>query len=137
MSSASATTVYVPRDSSAVSLGAGAVAEAIASEATRRKVDINLIRNGSRGLYWLEPMVEVETKNGRVAYGPIRPDDVPGLFACGFLDGGSHLRALGLTDSIPWLKRQTRLTFARCGVTDPLSFGFFARYQAELGAVVG
>src|SRR5712675_1705471 len=76
MSNASVTTVYVPRDSSALSLGANGVADAIAVEATRRKVDINLIRNGSRGLYWLEPMVEVATARGRIAYGPISGADV-------------------------------------------------------------
>ena len=79
-------TVYVPRDSSALSLGAGKVADAIAAEAARRKIDLRLVRNGSRGMFWLEPMVEVETAHGRVAYGPVTPADVPGLFDCGFLD---------------------------------------------------
>jgi len=112
--------VYVPRDASALSLGADAVAAAIAGEAQRRGLELRLLRNGSRGMFWLEPLVEVETVAGRVAYGPVRPQDVPGLFDAGFLGGGEHDLGLGLTAAIPYLKRQERLTFARVGLTDPL-----------------
>jgi formate dehydrogenase iron-sulfur subunit len=112
--------IFVPRDAGAIAVGADRVAIAIADAAKRAEIDVEIVRTGSRGAYWLEPLVEVETAQGRVAYGPITPADVPGLFGCGFLDGGKHARALGQTDSIPWLKRQTRLTFARCGITDPL-----------------
>jgi formate dehydrogenase iron-sulfur subunit len=135
MISTSATTVYVPRDSSAVSLGANAVADAIAIEATRRKIHINLIRNGSRGLYWLEPMVEIATPRGRVAYGPISAADVPALFDAGFLDGGDHTLSLGLTDDIAYLKRQSRVTFARTGVTDPLSLDDYIAHGGYRGLV--
>ncbi|MCX7354309.1 MAG: NADH-quinone oxidoreductase subunit NuoF [Alphaproteobacteria bacterium] len=113
--------VFVPMDASALSVGAEAVAAAVAAEAARRGVEIVLVRNGSRGLFWLEPMVEVETKAGRVAYGPVSTDDVTGLFEADFLAGGKHKLCLGLTEEIPYLKRQERLTFARCGVIDPLS----------------
>jgi formate dehydrogenase iron-sulfur subunit len=133
MNSASMTTVYVPRDSSAVSLGANAVAEAIAAEATRRKAGIRLIRNGSRGLYWLEPTVEVATPRGRVAYGPISATDVPALFDAGFLDGGEHRLGLGLTEDIAYLKRQSRVTFARVGVTDPLSLDDYIAHGGYRG----
>jgi len=133
MNSASMTTVYVPRDSSAVSLGANAVAEAIAAEATRRKAGIRLIRNGSRGLYWLEPTVEVETPRGRVAYGPISATDVSALFDAGFLDGGEHRLGLGLTKDIAYLKRQSRVTFARVGVTDPLSLDDYIAHGGYRG----
>jgi formate dehydrogenase iron-sulfur subunit len=122
--------VFVSRDAGAIAVGADRVAAAIANAAKRAELHIEIVRTGSRGLYWLEPAVEVETANGRVCYGPIKPDEVPGLFACGFLDGGRHTRALGQTDSIPWLKRQTRLTFARCGVIDPLSLD---EYRARGG----
>src|SRR5271157_1772921 len=98
------TTVYVPRDTSALSLGAEKVADAIAREAASRGVDIKLVRNGSRGLFWLEPMVEVLTPQGRVAYGPVQPKDVPALFEAGFLQGGQHALALGLTEEIAYLK---------------------------------
>jgi formate dehydrogenase iron-sulfur subunit len=113
--------VYVPGDSAALSVGADQVAAAILGEAQRRGLAVDLVRNGSRGLFWLEPMVEVETAAGRVAYGPVAPGDVLSLFQNGFLEGGAHPLAQGPTEEIAYLKRQERLTFARCGITDPLS----------------
>ncbi|MDQ2859644.1 MAG: NADH-quinone oxidoreductase subunit NuoF [Pseudomonadota bacterium] len=115
------TRVFVPIDSAALSVGAGEVAAAITGEAERRGLDVTLVRTGSRGVMWLEPLVEVETACERGAFGPVRAADVPGLFDAGFLGGGAHLLALGATAEIAWLKRQQRLTFARCGLTDPLS----------------
>jgi len=113
--------IYVPRDAASRAVGADAVAAAIRREADGRGADIVIVRNGSRGLFWLEPMVEVETPSGRVAFGPVAPADVPRLVAEGLFEGrGSH-RALGPTEAIPFLKAQTRLTFARVGVIDPLS----------------
>ena len=114
-------TVYVPRDSSAVSLGADAVARAIAVEAVRRGANIKLVRNGSRGMFWLEPLVEVATPEGRIAYGPVAPQDVPALFDAEFLHGGEHRLRLGLTEEIPYFRKQERLTFARVGIVDPVS----------------
>jgi formate dehydrogenase iron-sulfur subunit len=114
--------VFVPRDSSALSVGAEAVARAIASEASRRAESVTVVRNGSRGLMWLEPLVEVETPEGRMGYGPVAPGDVPGLFESGFLRGAGHALAIGKVDAHPYLARQERLCFARMGVIDPLSF---------------
>ena len=114
-------TVYVPGDSSARSVGADEVAAAIEAEAVRRGVVVQVVRNGSRGMMWLEPLVEVVTANGRVAYGPVTPRDVAALFEAGFLGGGAHELGHGDTDQIPWLAQQDRLTFARVGVVDPLS----------------
>ena len=111
--------VYVPRDASALSLGAEQVAHAMAAEAARRGVDVQVIRNGSRGLFWLEPLVEVVTPHGRVAYGPVQKSDVPALFDADFLHGGKHALALGPTEEIAYLKNQQRLTFARVGIVDP------------------
>jgi formate dehydrogenase iron-sulfur subunit len=105
--------IYLPLDSAAVALGADDVAAAI----RKSHPDATLIRNGSRGMVWLEPMVEVETPAGRMAFGPMTPADVPALSG----DLAKHPKALGLTDDLPWLKAQTRLTFARVGVIDPLS----------------
>jgi len=119
--STAATRVYVPCDSGALSVGAAEVASAIAAEAARRGIAVDIVRNGSRGLYWLEPLVEVVTGTARVAYGPVRPADVASLFDAGFLQGGTHALAHGPTEEIDWLARQERLTFARVGVTDPLS----------------
>jgi formate dehydrogenase iron-sulfur subunit len=115
------TKIYVPCDSSAVSLGADRVATAITLEANKRGVEIELIRNGSRGLYWLEPLVEVQTSKGRVAYGPVQASDVASLFDADFITGGTHARSLGLTEEIEYLKKQQRLTFARIGKTNPVS----------------
>lgn len=122
--------IFVPRDSAALALGADEVATAIASLARQRGVTIELIRNGSRGLFWLEPLVEVATNAGRVAYGPVTPQDVASLFEASFQTGGAHPLKLGPTEEIAWLRNQERLTFARMGVTDPLSL---ADYQAHQG----
>ncbi len=115
------TRVYLPGDAAALALGADAVAVAIVAEAARRGVDLQLVRNGSRGMFWLEPLIEVATSRGRVAYGPVAAGDVAGLFAAGFLDGSAHPLCLGLTDALPWLKRQQRLACRRIGVVDPRS----------------
>jgi formate dehydrogenase iron-sulfur subunit len=125
--------VYVPSDSSALSMGAEAVARAISEKAREGKRDVTLTRNGSRGMFWLEPLVEVETPRGRVAYGPVNVEAVPGLFEAGFLEGKAHPLCLGLTEDIPYLKQQERLTFARCGVTDPLSLADYVSYGGFRG----
>ncbi|HZY58917.1 MAG TPA: NADH-ubiquinone oxidoreductase-F iron-sulfur binding region domain-containing protein [Candidatus Binataceae bacterium] len=126
-------TVYVPRDSGALSLGAEHVARAIAQEAARRRIDLTLVRNGSRGLYWLEPMVEAATQRGRVAYGPVRPESVAALFDAGFIEGQGHELCLGLTEEIAWLKNQERLTFARVGVIDPVSLDDYVEHGGYEG----
>ncbi|WP_346899065.1 NADH-quinone oxidoreductase subunit NuoF [uncultured Roseibium sp.] len=125
--------IYIPCDAAALSVGADKVATSIAAELVSRGIDAQIIRNGSRGMHWLEPMVEVTTAEGRVAYGPVTAKDVPGLFDAGFLEGGDHPLAQGLTKEIPFLKGQTRLTFARCGVTDPLSLEDYRRYEGLKG----
>ena len=123
-------TLYVPRDAAAIAVGADDVAAAIAREAQARGGAVRIVRNGTRGMVWLEPLVEVTTPEGRVAYGPVAADDVPGLFDAGFLTGGDHALCHGLTEEITFFKRQTRLTFARCGITDPLSI---SDYEAHGG----
>lgn len=115
------TRIYIPRDAAAVSVGAEQVAEAVAAAADHLGVALDIVRNGSRGLYWLEPLVEVEVAGQRFAYGPVAPGDVAGLFASGWLEGGDHALYLGPTEDIPYLKNQARLTFARMGKSDPLS----------------
>ncbi len=113
--------IFVPRDAAALSLGADKVAKAIASEVAARGLDVKLVRNGSRGMLWLEPLVEVEIDGKRIGYGPVKARDVAGLFEAGLISGGDHALCLGEVESLPFLKEQTRLTFARCGITDPLS----------------
>ena len=114
--------VFVPRETTALSLGADEIVQAISEQAAARKLDIELVRNGSRGLFWLEPLLEVETAEGRVAYGPVEPADVAELVVSGLFQGKQdHPLCQGFTEEIPLLKRQQRLTFARAGIIDPLS----------------
>ncbi|MGN6226781.1 MAG: formate dehydrogenase beta subunit [Dyella sp.] len=126
-------TVYVPRDAGALSLGAEATAAAIAAEASRRGLNVTVVRNGSRGLYWLEPMVEVTTDAGRVAYGPVQVEDVAGLFDADFLHGAQHALGHGLTEKIPYLAKQERLTFARVGIVDPRSLDDYRAHGGYRG----
>ena len=113
--------IYVPCDAAALGVGAETTAQAITAEAKRRDIEITLIRNGSRGLLWLEPLVEVEVAGTRIAYGPVQAQDVPGLFDADFTAGKPHALRHGATEEIPYFKRQQRLTFARVGLTDPRS----------------
>jgi formate dehydrogenase iron-sulfur subunit len=108
--------IYLPLDSAAVALGADEIADLLMFQAKARGIALTLVRNGSRGMVWLEPMAEVVTDSGRMAFGPLTLADVPGLFD----DLAAHPKALGLTENLPWLKAQTRLTFARVGVAGRL-----------------
>jgi formate dehydrogenase iron-sulfur subunit len=118
--------IWLPRDAAALALGADDVAEVLLAEAGARGIDLTLVRNGSRGMIWLEPLLEIDTPDGRIGFGPVTPADVAMI-----LDApDSHPKALGLVEALPWMARQTRLTFARCGVIDPLSL---ADYKAHGG----
>jgi formate dehydrogenase iron-sulfur subunit len=113
--------IYIPRDAAALSLGAEKVADAITREISARGLDARIVRNGSRGMFWLEPLVEVEVDGKRIGYGPVKARDVASLFDAGLITGSAHPLCLGEVEDLPFLKNQTRLTFARCGITDPLS----------------
>lgn len=115
------TRIFVPDDAAALSMGADKVASALKAEADKRKLVVEIVRTGSRGMLYLEPLVEVETPRGRVAYGPVAAKDAGSLFDAGFLTGGKHALSQGLTEEIDYLKKQERVTFARCGVIAPLS----------------
>lgn len=127
------TLIYVPRDAAALAMDADAVAAAIELAADERGLAVQVVRNGSRGLLWLEPLVEIATPEGRLAYGPVQPEDVPALFDAGWLGGGDHPLRQGLTEEIPYLKQQERLTFARVGVIDPLSLQDYAAHGGLQG----
>lgn len=126
-------TVYVPRDSAAISVGANEVAVALEREAALAGREIRLVRNGTRGMLWLEPLVEVETDSGRIGYGPVRPDDVGELVAAGMLDGAPNQLYLGVVEDLPWMRDQQRLCLARVGVTDPLSPDDYVRHGGLTG----
>ncbi len=125
--------VYVPQDSTALSVGADDVAQKLAKQDVAEH-SIDVIRNGSRGLFWLEPLVEVETERGRVAYGPVTVEDIDDLIQSGMLSGKQgHPLALGLTEEIPFLKNQQRLTFKRAGITRPTSIEDYQAHQGFIG----
>src|SRR5258708_22194385 len=111
--------IFVPMDAAALSVGAGPVAAAVRAEIAARKLDAKLVRNGSRGLLWLEPLLEIETPEGRIGYGPVTASDVKSIFDT--RPQGDHPLKLRLVEAIPYLAKQQRLTFARCGITDPIS----------------
>lgn len=125
--------IFIPGDAGAVAVGADTVASAIAAATSASGLAVEIIRTGSRGLYWLEPMIEVATPAGRIAYGPVTAAEVDGLVSSGLLNGGAHPLRLGDPDEIPWLRRQTRLTFARCGVIDPRSIHDYRQHGGTAG----
>ncbi|KTS37966.1 formate dehydrogenase [Methylobacterium indicum] len=114
-------TLYLPKDAASLALGADRVATALQRSAQARGLDVTLVRTGSRGMLWLEPMLEVETPDGRIAYGPVRPGDVESLLDAGLPEGGAHRLRIGRPEDQPYFARQQRLTFGRCGVIDPAS----------------
>jgi len=121
--------IYVPCDAAALAVGADRIAAALTREAAARGIEITLLRNGSRGLFWLEPLVEVETPEGRTGFGPLTVADVPALFDA----PATHPKALGLVEALPFLARQQRLTFARCGIVEPLSLADYATHGGWTG----
>ncbi len=123
------TRIFVPRDMLSIAMGADDIAAAFAKACP----DAVIVRNGSRGMAWLEPLIEVETPAGRIGYGPVSAEDVPGLLAGGFLEGGAHEKRIGRPEDMAFMSRQTRVTFARAGITDPVSL---AEYRA-LGGLAG
>jgi formate dehydrogenase iron-sulfur subunit len=146
--SAASLRVFVSRDASALALGAERTAQALAAEAQRRGIALELVRTGSRGMFWLEPLVEVGLPVGRVGYGPVRAADVPSLFDAGVFtsplagdvdarraagEGAAHALRLGAVEELDWFKRQQRLCFARVGVTDPLSVADYVAHGGFRG----
>ncbi len=132
------TRIFIPADMLAIALGADDIAAAIADEAKKRGETITIIRNGSRGLCWAEPLVEVQIENTRMAYGNINKGDVSSLFDAGFLTGGVHEKSLGPTEDIAFLKSQTRFIFNTCGLYEPsdvdayMAHGGFTGLRAAL-----
>ncbi len=123
------TRIYLPQDMAALALGADRVLRALRAEASRLGIDLDVVRTGTRGAVWLEPLLEVETPEGRIGYGPVQPGDVPGLLDI-LANGGAHALRIGRPEDHPWFANQTRHTFARCGIVDPLSV---ADYRAHGG----
>jgi formate dehydrogenase iron-sulfur subunit len=136
--------IWIPRDAAALAAGADDVADALMAVAAERGLPLDLVRNGSRGMLWLEPLLEVATPAGRVAFGPVQSGDVAGLVDAGLLDASTaldglsdalvaHPLRLGPTEQMPWFARQTRVTFARVGLADPLSLDDYAAHGGWAG----
>ena len=126
-------TIYVPGDAVAVACGANDVAAALRRHADGLGLNLTIVRNGSRGMHWLEPLVEVATAAGRIGYGPVGADDVDGLVAAGLFDGGAHPLCIGKPGDQPFLARQQRMTFARCGIVDPASLDEYVAHAGGIG----
>ncbi len=125
--------IFVPGDAGALAVGADRVAAAFAREMAARGLAARVVRTGSRGMFWLEPLVEVETPAGRIGYGPVTAAAVPGLLDAGLMAGAAHPLRLGRPEDHPFLAAQTRLTFARCGIVNPLSLAEYRGHGGYLG----
>ena len=125
--------IYISADTTSVSLGADDVAVAIQERLKNNQSNSTIVRNGSWGLFWLEPMIEVEIDNERHAYGPVSCEDIPTLFDLGFPKAFDHPLYLGKIASLPAIQKQTRMTFARCGLIDPASLDDYSSYQGFVG----
>ena len=128
--------LFVPRDTTACSLGSDEVAHRLEQYFDQHEMNIDIVRNGSRGLYWLEPMIEIDSDKGRIAYGPITPEDVDEFIELSCWEiNTSHPCYLGSTEEIPYLKKQDRVTFQRVGKIDPLSVRDYQDYGGFVGLV--
>src|SRR5580658_1743514 len=125
--------IYVPGDAAAVACGADEVAAALTATAAKRGLEIVIVRNGSRGMHWLEPMLEVDAGSSRIAYGPVELADVESVLNVMIADGGDHKLRVGVPEDHPFMKRQTRLTFARCGIVDPRSLEDYKAHDGYKG----
>ncbi len=130
--------IFVPRDAAAVAVGADEVAAALAAAAKSAGAQVQIVRNGSRGMLWLEPLVEIEREGTRFGFGPVTTDDVPSLVEAGIFEGRPvadirHPLSIGVVDEHPYMTRQTRLTFARCGITDPISLDDYRAHDGYKG----
>ncbi len=126
--------LFVPWDAGALALGASAVERAIIAAERSRGIEVEIVRTGSRGMFWLEPMIEAESAAGRIAYGPVKPEDVESLFDS-LISGSAHPLRLGRPENIPFLTRQTRFTFARCGIVDRLSLNDYRAHGGLRGLI--
>lgn len=125
--------VFIPKDSASKSVGADEVAQSILTHAQKKNLEIEIVRTGSRGMLWLEPLVEVETAKGRIGFGPVTVADATSLFESDFLSNQNHPLSLGLIDELPWLKKQQRLTFKRVGIIDPLNLEDYQKFGGLAG----
>ena len=123
--------LFVSMDSISQKLGSEEVVQSLLQEVDDTAA---ITRTGSRGLFHLEPMIEVDIDGTRHAFGPVQATDVSSLVKA--ITNGSateHPTALGPTDSLSEMKSQTRFALARVGIENPLNLAG----QKEIGAYSG
>jgi formate dehydrogenase iron-sulfur subunit len=130
---------YLSGDSSAIALGADRLAKQLLAADT----SLNLIRNSSRALFWLEPLLEVElpTQSGlrRIGFGPLNKATLTALLAEGLLDIHAdhallkHPLCLGHLNEHTFLKTQQRVVFKRLGLHAPLDIAAYTSSQGFVG----
>jgi formate dehydrogenase iron-sulfur subunit len=125
--------IFVSRDAAALALGADETAAALQAAAKAKGQAIQLVRIGSRGMVWLEPLVEVEVGGERIGYGPVTADEVSALVEAGLFTGAAHARRLGAVDKLPFIAKQERLTFARVGIIDPVDLDQYVAHGGYAG----
>ncbi len=125
--------IYVPNDTGARSVGADEVAYAIETELRINAPDAIVVRNGSRGAYWLEPLVEIDTADGRLGFANVTPEQASSLVLGGSMPTATHPLSIGLVESLPWLRDQQRLMFRRAGIIDPLSLADYRTHGGLTG----
>ncbi len=125
--------IYVPNDTGARSVGADDVAGAIDQQVRAHSLDAIVVRNGSRGAYWLEPLIEIDSVDGRVGFANVTPAGAVSLFESGAMPTVSHPSSIGLVESLPWLREQQRLMFSRVGIIDPLSLDDYRAHGGLTG----
>ena len=124
--------IFVSRDAGAVAVGADEVALALETAAGKARH-----RDRDRQDRFARAVLAGADGRGRDAKRPrrVRPGDR--RRRASVLDAmaadGPHALRLGVADEIPWLKRQTRLTFARCGVIDPRSVEDYRAHDGYKG----
>ncbi len=127
------TKIYLPRETTTLSLGVEELISAIEHEAAARGIAIQILRNGSRGAAWLEPLLEIDFNGKRLGYGPVTASQIQSLFEADFLNAGEHELKLGEISDIPWFKQQQRLTFSRCGEIESLSIDEYKKHGGFRG----
>ncbi|MDG2501938.1 MAG: NADH-ubiquinone oxidoreductase-F iron-sulfur binding region domain-containing protein [Porticoccaceae bacterium] len=120
-------TFYIPQDTSALAMGAESVARAL------QAAGVEPVRNGSRGMFWLEPLLEVQTDQSRIAFGPVSSKDIPSILDALDADPSAHSLYLGDVEQIPYLASQQRLTYARAGLGDPICLDNYRKLNGFTG----
>ncbi len=105
------TRLYLSNDTAARAVGAERLAQAWAA-----RPEIDLVRTSSRGAWFLEPLVERDGPDGRLAWPRATIDSLSDILAG---VGGQPI------DRLLFLAEQQRVTFANFGVTRPLSLDDF------------